>query len=137
MGLEVLASYTWPTAPVALAALAVRVDDLATRLGVAVHTWDEDGLGPACGFGGRLPSGCVVLLQELQYSIQYHGAIGPGVFVDASELGAVGPDPLVEELLAELGLSKSDLAGVVDEAALRNAAELAARARAAQTARAS
>src|SRR5262245_31213819 len=134
MALEVLTSYTWPTGPVPLAALRVRVDDLAARLGVAVRAWDEDGLGPARGFGGRLPSGCVVLLEELQLAVQHHGAAGPAVYVDASELGTAGPEPLVVELLAALGLARLDLASVADEAAQRSAGELAARVQAARTA---
>ena len=98
-------------------------------LGIPVHTWYEDGLGPARGFGGRLPSGCVVLLEELELAIKYQGARGPGVFVDASMLGAVGPTRLVIELLAALGLSQSDLVSVADAAAQQSAAELTSQAR--------
>ena len=51
--MELLAAYTWPTGPVGLGSLTVRVDELAARLGVAIHAWEIDGLGPARGFGGR------------------------------------------------------------------------------------
>ena len=135
MKLDVLASYTWPTAPVALGALSVRVDDLAARLGVAVHAWEVDGLGPARGFGGRMPSGAVILLEELELAVRHQGARGPSVYVDASQLVAAGPKPLAEELLSALALCPEELAGVVDEAARWRAAELSARATQAQAAR--
>jgi hypothetical protein len=71
--LEVVTSYTWPTDGVYLAALDTRVDDLAARLGVGVHAWDVDGLGPARGFGFRLPSGRVYLLEELGFAVRHRG----------------------------------------------------------------
>jgi len=129
MTLEVLTSYTWPTGPVALATLSVRVDDLAAQLRVPVQTWYEEGLGPARGFGGRLSSGYVVLLEELELAIKHHAARGPGVYVDASVLGSAEPAALVTELLEALGLSSSDLASVADAAAQQFAAELTRRAR--------
>jgi hypothetical protein len=135
MSIEVLASYTWPTDAVPLAGLGIRVDDLAARLGLPVHTWDVEGLGPARGFGGRLPSGVLVLLEELQLAVRYQGARGPTVYVDAADLGAIGPDMLVGELLAALGLSRSDLVGIAGEAEQRRAAEMAAQVRQAQAAR--
>lgn len=45
--LELVDSYTWPNDGIPFAGLGLRMDDLATRLGVAVHTWDIEGLGPA------------------------------------------------------------------------------------------
>jgi hypothetical protein len=127
MTLQTLLSYTWPTHVVWLAALTVRVDDLAARLRLAVQAWEVDGLGPARGFGGRLPSGHVVLLEELEFDVRHGRAAGPVVYVDAFDLGAVGPDALVAELLAALSLSRSDLAGVAGEAEQRSAIELAVR----------
>jgi len=47
MALEVLVSYTWPTDGVPPAALSVRVNALASRLGVSVRAWEANGLGPA------------------------------------------------------------------------------------------
>jgi hypothetical protein len=89
--------------------------------------WDVDGLGPARGFGGRLPSGWVVLLEELENAVKYHGAKGPSVYVDAAVLGAIGAEPLVSELQEALGLTWADFVCVADEAARKRAAELAAR----------
>jgi hypothetical protein len=79
----------------------------------------------------------VVLLEELQLAVQYQGARGPVVYVDAAELAAVGPEPLVDEVLAALGLSHSDLAGGADQAAQRDAEELVSRVQEAKAARAS
>ena len=94
MPLELLTSYTWPTDVVPLGGLTVRINDLAARLGLPLQMWDVDGLGPARGFGGRLPSGWVVLLEELENAVKYHGAKGPSVYVDAAVLGAIGAEPL-------------------------------------------
>lgn len=127
MGLEHLTSYTWPTTQFPLAGLCVRVDELAARLGVTIHTWVEDGLGPARGFGGRLPSGTVVLLEELETSIEHGYSQGPGVYVDASVMASVGPEALVAELLAELGLSRSDLEYAANEQNRQGAIELMAK----------
>jgi hypothetical protein len=129
MTLEALTSFTWPTGTVPLASLSIRVDDLAARLGTPVHAWNEDGLGPARGFGGRLPSGRVVLLEELQYAVQHHGARGPVVYVDAVELAAAGPEPLAAEVVAALGLSPSDLVCIADQTDQEFAEELATRSR--------
>jgi hypothetical protein len=49
--LELVDSYTWPNDGFPFAGLGLRMDDLASRLGVAVHTWHVDGLGPARGLG--------------------------------------------------------------------------------------
>ena len=38
--LELVDSYTWPNDGTPFAGLGLRMDDLASRLGVAVHTWD-------------------------------------------------------------------------------------------------
>jgi hypothetical protein len=119
MPFEPLTSFTWPTGGVPLAGLTIRLDDLAARLGVPVVAWDEDGLGPARGFGGRLPSGRVCFLEELELAVRHQGVRGPTVYADASDLGALGAEPLVAEVLGVLGLSRSDLAGVVGPEAQR------------------
>jgi hypothetical protein len=112
---------------VPLAALAIRVEALAARLDLPLRIWDEPGLGPACGFGCRLPSGRVCFLEELELAIQHQGARGPAVYVDAADLGSLGVEPMVAEVLGALGLSRSDLAGVAGIDAQQAAAELAAR----------
>ena len=130
-----LASMAWPTDGVPLAGLTVRVDDLATRLGVPVVTWDVDGLGPARGFGFRLPSGRVYVLEELELAVRHQGAQGPTAYTDAADLGSIGAGPLVAELLAALGLSRSDLIGEAGPDEERAAAELVARMAAARAKR--
>src|SRR5262249_36313683 len=135
MPLEVLTSYTWPTTPMGLATLHVRVDDLAGRLGVAVQTWTEDGLGPPRGLGGRLPSRRAILVEELEWQVRHHAAGWVNVYVDAAALGALGAEPLVAEVLDSLGLDRSSLATVADPTAQREAAELAVRAVTAAAAR--
>jgi hypothetical protein len=127
MPLEILTSYTWPTDAYPIARLSVKVDDLAVRLGISVHAWNVDGLGPARGFGGRLPSGRGVLFEELEFAVRYHGAQGPTVYMDAAELGALGSDVLVSELLRVLNLTSLDIAAAAGLAAQQAAANLATR----------
>jgi hypothetical protein len=98
------------------------VDELAARLDLLIHEWQIDGLGPARGFGCRLPSGCVFELQELQHAIQYHGSKGPNLFVDAADLVAKGVQSLLAEILQELHLTISDLIWVMDHAGEQQAA---------------
>ncbi|QJW93760.1 hypothetical protein [Frigoriglobus tundricola] len=127
MRLEPLTSFTWATHGVPLAALAVRVEALAAGLDLPLRMWDEPGLGPARGFGCRMPSGRACLLEELELAIRYQGARGPTVYVEAADLGALGVAPMVAEVLGALGLSRSDLAGVAGTDAQQGAAELVSR----------
>lgn len=130
--LEVVTSYTWPIDGIPFAGLHIRVDDLATRLGLAVQKWDVDGLGPAKGFGFRSPSGRVYLLQELELAVKYQGATGPVVYVDAADLATVGTKSLVDDIISALGLSHSDVVTFANTAVERNAAELVKKATAAR-----
>ena len=119
MPLEPLTSYTWPTDRYPLASLSVRVDNLAARLGIEAHAWQVDGLGPARGFGGRLPSGRVILVEELEYGRPY-----PAVWVDAAELSTFGPDALVAEVCRELGLTPPEIVRVAGNTERLAATEL-------------
>ena len=119
MPLELVTSYTWPTDRFFLACLSIQVDILAGRLGIKTHTWDVDGLGPARGFGGRLSSGRVILVEELEYGGPY-----PAVYVDSAELSTSGPEALVAELCRELGLSTTDFLRVAGDADRVAATEL-------------
>src|SRR5262245_18432267 len=127
MLLEPLTSFAWATDGVPLAALAVRLEALAARLDLPLRTWDEPGLGPARGLGCRLPSGRVCFLEELELAIQHQGARGPTVYVDAADLGSLGVESMLAEVLGALGLSRSDLAGVAGIGAQQAPGELAAR----------
>jgi hypothetical protein len=114
--------FRWLTVAVPLASLAIRVDDLAARLNFPIHIWDQEGLGPTRGLAGRLPSGRPFELQELQHAIQYQGAKGPNVLVDAEDLKAQGVESLLQELLRAMHLSRSDVTWVLDSAGEEQAA---------------
>jgi hypothetical protein len=133
--LEPLASYTWPTDRWPLAALSIRVDELATRLGLSILTWHEDGLGPARGVVCGLPSGRVFLLQELENKVRYYNAKGPDVYVDAGDVGDQGVEPMLIEVLDGLQLSRSDVNWLPDATSQQSAAKFAAEARAAKAQR--
>jgi hypothetical protein len=124
--LDIVTSNTWPNDGIPFAGLRIRVDDLAARLGVAVHKWNVDGLGPAYGFGFCTPSGRVYLVQELELSVKYQRASGPAVYVDAAELATVGAIALVEEMVMVLGLAPPDVETFADAAAEKRAAALVA-----------
>jgi hypothetical protein len=125
--LEFVDSYTWPNDGIPFAGLGVRMDELASRLGVAVHTWDIDGLGPARGFGFRSTPGRVYLLQELEMAVRYQDAPGPAVYVDAADLASVDLDTLVDEIVVALGIARHEVVFVADESVRRTAAALVAR----------
>jgi hypothetical protein len=127
--LELLTSHTWPTAEMALGSLGLHIDELASRLGLPVHRWTVDGLGPARGFGCRLPSGRVFLLEELELSVRYHEAKGPNIHVDAADLAANGIESLLVEILDALGLARSDAIAVADREAEQTAARFVTSAR--------
>jgi hypothetical protein len=112
----------WPTVEIPLASLGLRVDELATRLNLPIHTWYEDGLGPARGVGCRLPSGRLFLLEELQLAVEHRGSRGPTLFVDAADLTARGVGSLLEEILQALHLSRSDVTWILDRAGEEEAA---------------
>ncbi len=130
--LEPLSSYTWLTDCCALATLSVRIDQLAARLGLPVFTWQEEGLGTARGVGCRLPSGRVFLLEELELAVRHQNAKGPNVYVDATDLGDQGVEPMLKEVLGGLQLSRSDVNWLAEADAQQSAAKLAAEVRAAK-----
>jgi hypothetical protein len=101
--MQQLSTYRWPVDPIPLASLSVRVDDLASRLGVTVSTWEVEGLGGARGMGCISSSGYVYLLEELQCSEQPELA----VYVDATLLASLGVDVIVSEMVAEFGLDRA------------------------------
>jgi hypothetical protein len=75
--LEVLNAYAWPNDGLSFEFLMIRVDDLAKHLGLTIQSWDVDGLGPARGFGFRLPSGRVYLTHVVELAVRPQGARGP------------------------------------------------------------
>jgi hypothetical protein len=125
--LDLVDAYTWPNDGFPFAGIGVRMDELASRLGVAVHTWRIDGLGPARGLGFRSTSGRLYLLQELEMAVRYRGATGPEVHVDAAELASVGVETLVNDVVAALGIARRDVVFVAGESVQQQAAALVAR----------
>lgn len=87
-----------------LATIGLRVEVLAHRVGARLETWEPDGLGTAHGFYLRLPSGRVVLLQELEHAVSDHGVAGPDVYVDGAEAATEGFERLLAEVSGALGL---------------------------------
>lgn len=122
--LEIVTKYTWPNDPIPFAGLRIRVDDLAIRYGVAIQNWDVDGLGPASGFGFRLPSGRVYFLEELEHAVQFQGASGPCVYVDAAQLAEFDVEVLASEVSGALGLSRAKIMTDASDDVRQFAAEL-------------
>jgi hypothetical protein len=98
------------------------VDEIATRAGAHVHTWVDDGLGPARGLACRLANGDVFVMVEHELSIRYSHSRGPNVLVDASVLAAAGADALVAELKKVLRLSESEVEWIAGPESVQSAA---------------
>jgi hypothetical protein len=95
--------------------LSVRIDSIVDRYGLMLEEWDEDGLGLARGLAIELPSGRVVLLQELAYAIERLGSRGPDVIADGGDIMSTGVAPLLIEVLEALGLSNEAVAWTAPE----------------------
>jgi hypothetical protein len=109
--------YTWPTCEVKLATLHASLDELAERSGLEITSFEEDVMAPVRGVGFRTSSGLVFLIS------QWHLCEDElAVCVDASALGKCGAEMLVAELIAELGVSRTDFVQVADAAAQAEAA---------------
>lgn len=108
----------------AIAGLSVSLDDLAAQLGLDLQSWDDDGLGPARGAFIRLPSGRVVLVQELAHAAKHLGWRGTDVIADAGDVVTLGVRPLIDEVVSACGLSKEAIGWAAGEEARRSAAEI-------------
>lgn len=104
-----LFEHRWLTIDWAIARLTVPLQDIAARNGLVVENWDEDGLGPTAGCGGRLHSGLVIQLVERTHVVAHFKARGPDLYADATDVGRVGIEVLLAEALAALGLNPSDV----------------------------
>lgn len=107
--IEPLREYRFPLDDVALCSFRVSLSEIATRLNLPIHPWEEDGLGPARAAGCRLPSGLVVVLEEHDHAIEHLASPGAFAKVDVGEVAARGIDPLVDEILGALSLSRADV----------------------------
>lgn len=102
--------YCFPTEGLAVARIGIGFDDLISRLGLALETWDEPGLGTARGATIRLPSGRIIALQELEHLRKSINVLGSDIIADAGDVLAVGGEPLINEAITAFGLSKNMLA---------------------------
>ena len=129
-----IAGHHLPGGDFPVAVLAVRVEDLARRLGLELQIWEEEGLGPATGALCRLPSGRLVALCEHAHAVEHLGAPGPDVVVNGADLLASGANALVAEILAAFDLPRSAVAWMMDGEGERFVAEALTHRRARNTA---
>lgn len=105
-------NYRWPSGTdEQIAILAVPVDTMERQLGLSAEAWVEDGLGPARGFWGKLPSGRVISLVEFAHRAN-SAYPGPNLSVDSQMFQQMGGTPLLREALEALGLTEADVAWV-------------------------
>jgi hypothetical protein len=109
-----------------IAVLSIRLDDIATRLGMEPVSWEEPGLGPTRGVCIRLPSGRIVLILEHAYAIKY-GAPGAQLVADGDDVVSLGVSALVDEILLALGLSDNAVAWKGGEDTRQSAARILGR----------
>ena len=100
----------WRSIGIPIASLPIRVDVLAGPLGARVQSWDEDGLGPAHGFGFVLKSGRMFVLEELDLMIQLGQAHVPLLYVDEIDYLTLGAKFLIDEVAIAIGIPVSDFA---------------------------
>lgn len=125
-----ITKYRRSTPEYPLCVLAVPVSEIAASLGIQLHFWNEDGLGPASGFICRLPSGLVLFVQELEHAREHLGAKGPTVLVEANDFVARSVASAANEVLAALGLAANQVSWLQSEAVIQEARqELAANAK--------
>jgi hypothetical protein len=119
-----IADYRFSSTDWPVVRLVVNVATLASRFGFTIDHWEEDGLGPASGMLLRLASGRVVLVCELEHAVKHLGARGPTIHVDASHLAQDGVEPLVNEVLDALELSRDATDWIAPVDAQASAADL-------------
>ena len=99
----------------ALVMLSLPMKEIASRVGLRVEVWDEDGLGTARGCWVPIRDGMVVLLRELDHAREHLGATGPVVWVDSGDAIAVGFDNLLQSTLDALSLSMEEVKTMPDD----------------------
>jgi hypothetical protein len=113
----------WRAGEFPLASLTIRVDELAARLNLPLYREREDVGRTVRGFGGRLPSGRIFLLEEIGHPFDPTRSGDVVLTVDAADLAGQGAEPLLAEVLEALGLPRSDVAAVGPPGAVTNPAE--------------
>ena len=122
-----LTEYVWQSAELPVCTVDVPVRVLAERFGIPLAHWEEPGLGGASGFGCRLASGLVLLLEELSHAREHLGAKGPTIYVEATELVERGIQSTLASTLAGLDLSPQSVTWSQTEAGLQAAREISHR----------
>jgi hypothetical protein len=113
----------WRGGEFPLASLEIRVNELAARLNLPVYREQENVISPVLGFGGRLPSGRIFLLEEIGHPFDPPRSGDVVLTVDAADLAGQGAEPLLAEVLQALGLTRSDVAAVGCPGAVTTPAE--------------
>lgn len=118
-----LTEYIWQSPEFPICTVNVPVAELALRLGFPLAEWEEPGLGRATGFGCRLASGLVVMLEELAHARDHLGAAGPALYIEGHDLAAMGVERALADVLAGLGLTPQNVAWVQTEAGFQSAVQ--------------
>jgi hypothetical protein len=119
-------AYTLPTMEMQVATMPVSLDDLAARCQLEIGSFDGDGLGPVRSIGFQTTAGHVYQISEwAMWPIEQPKSLLT-VRIDATVLAELGAEPLVAELIEELGVSRSDFTQIADAAAQEAAAKIAA-----------
>jgi hypothetical protein len=116
-----ITNYVWRSAEFPVCTVNVPVARLAERLSFPLVQWEEPGLGSATGFGCRLSSGLVLLLEEFAHAREHLGAKGPTIYVEAVELIEHGIVATLASALAGLNLSHQEVDWVQTDSGLQSA----------------
>jgi hypothetical protein len=100
-GLFALQAHTWKSTDFPLFQISLSAANLADRAQLPLHSWVEDGLGPASGFLCQLSSGLVALVQDFALA----PALGASVHIDASEIVERGVESPLRDILRAFELS--------------------------------
>jgi hypothetical protein len=87
-----------------LGVLGIRLPEIANRLGFPLRHYDEDGLGPTADLLLRLPTGTVVVLQEVEGEVMTGACRGPNLWVDVGDIVRLGGADIRAEFLRALNL---------------------------------
>lgn len=116
--------YAWRSAEFPLCVVDVPVEVLAERWGITLVHWEEPGLGHASGFGCKLVSGLVVLLEEFSHAREHLGVLGPTLYVEANELIEHGIEDTLASVLSGLGLPHHSVTWLQTESGLQAAMQV-------------
>ena len=124
-----LTEYVWRSADFPLCTVGIPVEVLAERWGMPLAHWEEPGLGHASGFGCKLASGLVVMLEEFAHVREHQGALGPTLHVEAIELIERGIEGTLASVLSGLGLPHHSVTWLQTESGLQAARQVVGAAR--------